>query len=164
MQHGKYFAMMRPEGEVVRFVIRDRAGLRPSIHGYGRSMDEARTKIDEILGALDNLEHERADERIIRFERNDEQIRFRLIVRDGAERARRVVRHEKTARYSEFGERGQEQTPGTARPLAQREARIGYGRIVRVLVGKDDDGRASARRRRIRCFRQRPALLFQRGQ
>ena len=60
MQHGQYFAMISPDGEVFRFVIRDRAGLRPSIHGYGSSMDEARTKIDEILGALDNLERERA--------------------------------------------------------------------------------------------------------
>lgn len=60
MQHGKYFAMIRPDGEVFRFVIRDRAGSRPSIHGYGRSMDEARTKIDEILGALDDLEERAA--------------------------------------------------------------------------------------------------------
>lgn len=56
MQHGNYFAMIRNDSGVFRFVIRDRAGLRPSIHGFGRSMDEARTKIDEILGALDNLE------------------------------------------------------------------------------------------------------------
>ena len=60
MQHGKYFAMIRPDGSFFRFVIRDRAGLRPSIHGYGHSMDEARIKIDEILGALDDLERERA--------------------------------------------------------------------------------------------------------
>ncbi len=60
MQHGKYLAMMRPDGEVVRFVIRDRAGLRPSIHGYGLSMEDARNKIHEILGALDNLEQQRA--------------------------------------------------------------------------------------------------------
>ena len=60
MQHGKYFAMIRPDGDVFRFVIRDRAGSRPSIHGFGHSMDEARHKIDEILGALDLLERERA--------------------------------------------------------------------------------------------------------
>jgi len=60
MQHGKYFAMIQKDGGVFRFVIRDRAGLRPSIHGFGRSMDEARTKIDEILGALDNLETQAA--------------------------------------------------------------------------------------------------------
>jgi len=56
MQHGKYFAMIRPDGDVYRFVIRDRGGLRPSIHGYGESMAEAQAKIDEILGALDSLE------------------------------------------------------------------------------------------------------------
>jgi len=60
MKRGKYLAMLRPDGNVVRFVIRDRAGLRPSIHGYGHSMDEARNKIEEIFGALDNLEEERA--------------------------------------------------------------------------------------------------------
>lgn len=60
MQHGKYLAMIRPEGDVVRFVIRDRAGVRPSIHGYGQSVEEVRCKIDEILGALDNMEQERA--------------------------------------------------------------------------------------------------------
>ncbi len=60
MQHGKYFALSRPDGNVFRFVIRDRAGVRPSIHGYGNSMDEARMKINEILGALDNLEERAA--------------------------------------------------------------------------------------------------------
>lgn len=60
MEHGKYFALIRPDGNVFRFVIRDRAGLRPSIHGYGQSMAEAKTKIDEILGALDNLEERAA--------------------------------------------------------------------------------------------------------
>ena len=60
MQHGKYFALIRPDGNVVRFVIRDRAGLRPSIHGYGRSMEEAKRKINEILGALDELEQRAA--------------------------------------------------------------------------------------------------------
>jgi hypothetical protein len=34
--------------------------LKPSIHGYGKSMDDAETKIDEILGALDELEHQQA--------------------------------------------------------------------------------------------------------
>ena len=55
MEHGKFFAMIQRDGSVFRFVIRDRAGLRPSIHGFGRSMNEAESKIDEILGALDNL-------------------------------------------------------------------------------------------------------------
>jgi len=58
MQHGKYSAQIRPDGSIFRFVIRDRAGLRPSIHGYGRSMDEVRIKITEIFGALDTLEHQ----------------------------------------------------------------------------------------------------------
>ena len=55
MQHGKYFAMIHNDGGLYRFVIRDRDGLRPSIHGFGHSAHEARTKIDEILGALDDL-------------------------------------------------------------------------------------------------------------
>jgi len=60
MQHGKFLTVIQLDGNVFRFVIRDRAGIRPSIHGYGRSMDEARTKINEILGALDNLEQRAA--------------------------------------------------------------------------------------------------------
>ena len=34
--------------------------LRVRAAQNGRSMEEARTKVDEILGALDNLESERA--------------------------------------------------------------------------------------------------------
>ena len=60
MQHGRFLTVIQLDGNVFRFVIRDRAGIRPSIHGYGRSMDEARTKINEILGALDNLEQRAA--------------------------------------------------------------------------------------------------------
>jgi hypothetical protein len=60
MQHGKFLAMIQKDGGLFRFVIRDRSGLKPSIHGYGKSMDDAETKIDEILGALDELEHQQA--------------------------------------------------------------------------------------------------------
>ncbi len=60
MQQAKFLTMIHLDGDVYRFVIRDRAGVRPSIHGYGRSMDEARAKINEILGALDNLEQQAA--------------------------------------------------------------------------------------------------------
>jgi hypothetical protein len=56
MQHGKFLAMIQKDRGVFRFVIRDRSGLKPSIHGYGKSMNDAETKIDEILGALDELE------------------------------------------------------------------------------------------------------------
>jgi hypothetical protein len=56
MQHGNFLAMIQKDGGVFRFVIRDRSGLKPSIHGYGTSMNEAESKIDEILGALDELE------------------------------------------------------------------------------------------------------------
>lgn len=60
MQHGHYFARIQGDTGVFRFVIRDRAGLRPSIHGFGRSLDEAKSKITEILGALADLEAQRA--------------------------------------------------------------------------------------------------------
>jgi hypothetical protein len=48
--------MIQKDGGVFRFVIRDRSGLKPSIHGYANSMMAAEVKIDEILGALDELE------------------------------------------------------------------------------------------------------------
>ena len=60
MQHGNYFALIQKDGEVYRFVIRDRARVRPSIHGFGQSMDEARAKIEEIIGALDEREQRAA--------------------------------------------------------------------------------------------------------
>jgi len=60
MEHGSYFAMIQKDGGVYRFVIRDRARVRPSIHGFGKSMDEARAKIDEIIGALDEREQQAA--------------------------------------------------------------------------------------------------------
>jgi len=52
--------MIRADGDVYRFVIRDRSGARPSIHGYGNSLAEAEDKMDQILGALDQLEQEKA--------------------------------------------------------------------------------------------------------
>jgi len=60
MEHGQYLAMVENDGGVFRFVIRDRGGSRPSIHGFGRSMIEAQAKVDEILAALDNLEQKAA--------------------------------------------------------------------------------------------------------
>ncbi len=60
MQHANFFAMIQKDGGVYRFVIRDRARVRPSIHGFGRSMDEARAKIDEIISALDAREQQAA--------------------------------------------------------------------------------------------------------
>jgi hypothetical protein len=50
--------MVREEGDTYRFVIKDRAGVRPSIHGYGHSLAEAHEKIDQILSALDELEQQ----------------------------------------------------------------------------------------------------------
>lgn len=58
--HPKYFSLIKQDNGVFRFVIRDRAGLRPSIHGFGRTMDEAQAKIDEILRALEQREHKAA--------------------------------------------------------------------------------------------------------
>lgn len=60
MRNGKYFTLIRNDGGVFRFVIRDRDGLRPSIHGYGQSMEEAQNKVDEILVALEKLEAQAA--------------------------------------------------------------------------------------------------------
>lgn len=58
MQYGKFLTMVREEGDTYRFVIKDRAGVRPSIHGYGHSLAEAHEKIDQILSALDELEQQ----------------------------------------------------------------------------------------------------------
>jgi len=58
--HAKYFSLIKQDNGVFRFVIRDRAGLRPSIHGFGRTMDEAQAKIVEILNALEEREQEAA--------------------------------------------------------------------------------------------------------
>ncbi len=58
--HAKYFSLIKEDNGVFRFIIRDRAGLRPSIHGFGRTMDEAQAKIDEILHALEEREQQAA--------------------------------------------------------------------------------------------------------
>ena len=50
-----FITLMEPEPDhSVRFVIRDRTGVRPSIHGIGRSWREAQLKVEEILAALDH--------------------------------------------------------------------------------------------------------------
>jgi hypothetical protein len=58
--HAKYFSMIKKDNGVFRFVIRDRAGSKPSIHGFGRSMAEAQAKIEEILDALEQREAQAA--------------------------------------------------------------------------------------------------------
>jgi hypothetical protein len=60
MQQGQFLAMIHKDAGVFRFVIRDRAGLRPSIHGYGHSQAEAQAKIDEILIALASRDQQAA--------------------------------------------------------------------------------------------------------
>ena len=55
-----YFSMIKQDAGVFRFVIRDRAGQRPSIHGFGRTMEEAQAKIEEILNALEEREQQAA--------------------------------------------------------------------------------------------------------
>ena len=52
----KYFSMIKQDNGVFRFVIRDRAGMRPSIYGVGRTMAEAQAKIEEIVSALEKRE------------------------------------------------------------------------------------------------------------
>ncbi|HUN88657.1 MAG TPA: hypothetical protein VMU28_07680 [Terriglobales bacterium] len=51
-----YFSMIQHDGAVYRFVLRDRTGVRPSIHGYGHTMAEAQSKLEEILNALEQHE------------------------------------------------------------------------------------------------------------
>ncbi|MGZ4788790.1 MAG: hypothetical protein ACXVZX_09740 [Terriglobales bacterium] len=58
MLQQQFLTMIRPDGDIYRFVIRDRTGRRPSIHGSGRSIAEALAKMQEIMQALEVLEQQ----------------------------------------------------------------------------------------------------------
>jgi hypothetical protein len=56
MQNSEYSTVIRVDDKLYRFVIRDRSGAKPSIHGYGQTRAEAERKVLEILAALSDKE------------------------------------------------------------------------------------------------------------